>query len=127
MHSSAWRKAGAIWRRACGVADFPAAGVVWYERRQNAYRIWPAVQVAATQSEFLESACGSASLAMALAHSHASGTRTETQEKAALSAVDVCQPSGEFIRVFIAGASAAPETAWVSGLVRLVAQGMAYV
>ena len=68
LHTPSWKYSSAAWRSAFGLAGSPTSGVVWYERQGAAYRIWPAVEVLATGSEHLESACGSASLAIALIH-----------------------------------------------------------
>ena len=133
MHSPAWRRSSAAWREICGIAGSPASGVVWYERRDNGYGIWPAVEVLATNSEHLESACGSASLAMALVHSASARKTVYGTEQAhgaaaaAFTAVDVLQPSGESLRVLLKGASSGPpESAWIAGIVSLAAEGTAY-
>ena len=125
-HSSAWKTASAAWRAKSGLVGSPASGVVWYERLDKDYRIWPAVEVAATGSEHLETACGSASLAMALVH-HSAGGGGE-QRQGGVSAVDVVQPSDEALRIFlIFSSSGILESAWIAGLVRLAAQGTAYL
>lgn len=121
MSSPTWKAASAAWRVRCGLAGSPASGVVWYERLDRGYRIWPAVEVAATNSEHLETACGSASLAMALMHHRASGGAGGRE---ALAAVDIAQPSGETLRVFMESHSG---RAWIAGPVLLVAQGTAYL
>jgi diaminopimelate epimerase len=91
--------------------------VVWFRGDGRTFRIWPAVEVLATASEYLESACGSASLALALWLWKKRGTPAE--------AVDVHQPSGGVLRVFPdLGQSGA---AWLSGPVVLAAQGTAYL
>lgn len=128
MYSSAWKTDSAVWRAKSGLAGSPASGVVWYERLDKGYRIWPAVEVAATGSEHLETACGSASLAMALVHHSAGGGGERGRDAALAQAVDVFQPSGEVLRVFlIFSSSHALESAWIAGLVRLAAQGTAYL
>ncbi|MDR2489679.1 MAG: hypothetical protein LBD42_09360 [Desulfovibrio sp.] len=126
LRSSSWKEAGALWRASCGITDAPASGVVWYERRGKGYGIWPAVHVAATGSECLESACGSASLAMALMH-HLTGREGWGHRKKSLSVIEIMQPSGESLRVLCAPSPSSPEEAWISGVVRLVARGTAYV
>ena len=123
LHSAAWKNASAAWRSACGLADAPASGVVWYEQRGDGYRIWPAVEVLATGSEHLESACGSGSLAMALMHR--SLGREAGNNDAGADAVKVIQPSGETL--YILFPSASPESAWIAGHVRLAARGVAHV
>lgn len=132
MLSPAWKKASAQWRADSGIAGSPASGVVWYTRESNGYRIWPAVEVLATGSEHLESACGSASLAMAFA-GHAAGdgsarlqTPTQSQNSSAFVAVDIIQPSNETLRIFLMP-SGNPEGAWIAGRVRLAAEGTAHV
>lgn len=128
MHSSAWKTASAAWRAASGLAGSPASGVIWYERRNSEYRIWPAVEVRATGTEHLETACGSASLAMALARHFAGSGEDRLQDAAPVRAVNVFQPSDEALRVLlIFSASHAPKGAWIAGPVRLAAQGTAYL
>ena len=121
MSSPAWKQASAAWRAGCGLAGSPASGVIWYERLDTGYRIWPAVEVAATGSEHLETACGSASLAMALMRRLANGGAGGRETSAA---VDIVQPSGETLRVFMEPGSG---RAWIAGPVRLAAQGTAYL
>ncbi len=77
----------------------PAAGVIWCDGPA----ISPVVWVAATESTHLETACGSASLALALARGGSSS---------------VLQPSGEILDIDLAG-----EAAWVSGRVDRIARG----
>ena len=81
----------------------PAAGVIWCD----GLAISPLVWVAATDSTHLETACGSASLALALAR----GTSSS-----------VLQPSGEALEIDLAGG-----TAWVSGKVDRIARGDTWV
>lgn len=109
-----WRTAARRWRLTCGLADAPASGVIWFRRDTEGFRIWPAVEVKATHSEHLETACGSASLALAL----------WSWQRRAPSPVSVTQPAGEILRVF-----PAPEAgqAWISGPVFLAAEGAAHV
>ena len=127
LQSSAWKTVSAAWRADSGLAGSPASGVVWYERLDKGYRIWPAVEVAATGSEHLETACGSASLAMALVHLAGEDSTDQRRDEASVRAVDVFQPSGEALRVLLPSAfSGIPESAWIAGPVRLVAQGTAY-
>ena len=77
----------------------PAAGVIWCDGPA----ISPVVWVAATESTHLETACGSASLALALARGASSS---------------VLQPSGEALDIDLADG-----TAWVSGRVDRIARG----
>ena len=143
-----WRKATTEWRNKAGLGNAPASGVVWYERQEDSYRIWPAVEVRATASEHLETACGSASMAIALMHQADSAAFAgESLEFDGLSAplpassnhneepepLAIIQPSGESLAVTLqygpAGISGQtlPAHAWVSGLVSLVAEGTAHV
>ncbi len=131
--SPAWRTASDAWRRACGLDSSPASGVVWHERTPAGYRIFPAVEVAATASEHLETACGSASLAMAFRHVCMPDLNARDAETAPHS-LGVLQPSGETLQVVFEGSHSSPadtgfqpEAAWVAGPVRLVAEGTAYV
>lgn len=114
LSGEAWKKQSAVWRASCGLAGEPASGVIWFRREGRAFRIWPAVEVKATHSEHLETACGSASLALAL----------NEWRQSSPDPVDIIQPSGETLRVFPA---AIPGQAWVSGPVRLAAAGTTYV
>lgn len=119
--SPAWKATSAVWRARCGLAGSPASGVIWYEHLDKGYRIWPAVEVAATGSEHLETACGSASLAMALMHRLTNGGAGDKKTPAA---ADILQPSGETLRVFMEPRS---DRAWIAGPVHLVVQGTAYL
>ena len=151
-----WRQASAAWRAQSGLGNAPASGVVWYERQDGVYRIWPAVEVKATASEHLETACGSASMAMALMHQsmhramhramHAASD--EAEANAEFSAplprssythsgpepLGIIQPSGEILSVTLQYApgcptarSAVPAHAWVFGRVSLLAEGITHV
>lgn len=119
-----WKKQSAAWRASCGMTDLPASGVVWYVRKESGYAIWPAIEVKPTATEHLESACGSASLAIALLHL----TAALPEGNATGAAVNVRQPSGELLAVTVHEAVAEHEDvqAWVSGPVRLVAEGKVY-
>lgn len=134
LSGEAWKKESAAWRTLSGIANLPASGVVWYGRDGGGYRIWPAVAVRATASEHLETACGSASLALALLHASASADTAGPWPVA----VGIGQPSGETLTVTLAGAhetgsGTAPASvppgcsAWVAGPVLLAAEGRAYV
>lgn len=120
--SAAWRKESEALRLMAGVADAEASGVVWYRASEDgSVRIWPAVAVKATASEHLESACGSASLALALALR--AGMAAEPGGEGG---VAVVQPSGGVLSVVL-DAVDAPAYAWVEGEVVLAAQGMVYI
>jgi hypothetical protein len=144
-----WRKASADWRNKAGLGNAPASGVVWYERQEGRYRIWPAVEVKATASEHLETACGSASMAMALMHqanlaassadaeldSDGLGTPlpASSRQKETAETLSIVQPSGESLAVTLqyvpenASGLPVPAHAWVSGRVSLVAEGTAHI
>lgn len=143
-----WRKASADWRNRTGLGNAPASGVVWYEHKQGSYRIWPAVEVKATASEHLETACGSASMAMALMHQADSGFSLEpfleceglnpplpasSRQVEESRPLCIMQPSGESLAVtlqFAPGSASGPYLpahAWVSGMVSLVAEGTAHL
>ena len=119
-----WRAGSADLRLQAGIANAPASGVVWYECEGDACRITPAVEVKATASEHLETACGSASMAMALLR--------ETLP-AAPERLSVIQPSGETLKVTLIHESPPdsdlrfPDYAWVSGRVALVAEGLVHL
>lgn len=123
VEGPAWRAESAALRRFCGLGDSPASGVVWFEPEGDAFRILPAVEVKATASEHLESACGSASLALALA------LRLGLVPGAEASGADglaVIQPSGETLRVRFTESDASGDAgAWVAGPVTLAAVGSA--
>lgn len=117
VEGAAWQVASAALRVQAGLEREPASGVVWVEERGGEFAIWPAVRVLATESEHLESACGSASLAVALRLWGLSG--------ALRGMVSVRQPSGELLCVHPDPSQ--PDTAWVSGRVELVAEGIAHI
>lgn len=112
-----WRQASAGYRVRSGLTGTPASGVVWFRREGAGFRIWPAVEVLATASEHMESACGSASLALALWNRQKGGP--------AEASLAVRQPSGEILHVF--PSRALPGAAWIAGPVVLAAQGTAYL
>lgn len=128
VEESAWKEASAAWRKQCGIEDEPASGVVWYSKKNGHFQIWPAVAVRASSSEYLETACGSASLALAWREyehdSRMCGGSGEMQP------MRIFQPSGERLEVFfeLALVDSLPNiaAAWVCGPVFLVAQGSAY-
>lgn len=118
--TGAWRRASAMWRKRAGLQDSPASGVVWRTDTAGGCRIWPAVAVRATDSEHMESACGSASLAAAL------WARQSSWD--GMGAFSVLQPSGHALDVYLEGCvDSRPEAAWVSGPVFLAAEGQTFV
>ena len=120
-----WQSAAAHWRTKAHIDAEPASGVVWYNRTAEGYSIQPAVQVRETSSEHLETACGSASFAMAFLHQ----SRLPSLSCGPGHALSLTQLSGETIEVtLIPGRSAsAPLLAYISGEVRLVAEGVTYL
>lgn len=86
-----------------------AAGVIWHAQCGGRHAILPVVHVAATESSVIESACGSASLALALALAPEGG-------------LCVSQPSGHALSVRFEN-----DAAWICGLVSLTARGQAHV
>lgn len=121
-----WQQASAAWRKECGLEGLPASGVVWYEETDTGCRIWPAVAVKATQSEHMESACGSASLALAISMRQAGKLPDDV--------LRVTQPSGYDMLVIMCplprmlqSSPFAVSHAWVAGPVVLAAEGTAYI
>ena len=140
-----WRKAAAAWRRKTGLETAPASGVVWYSHKEGRnFLINPAVAVRATRSEHMETACGSASLALALML-HAAAGETSPPEGFSFAPMGesqgqhppliVMQPSGESLGVLLdissddedPGQAQPPSHAWVFGSVTLVGEGVAYM
>lgn len=119
-----WKEAAGALRRQYGIANAPASGVIWHTHTQGHSHIWPAVEVKASASEHLETACGSASLALALWELAKTGERVERPIK-------IVQPSGLHLSVFPEydeeQDSAVPGAAWIAGPVYLAAQGRAFL
>lgn len=128
-----WQENAAEWRSRAGMSELPASGVVWFSAHGSGYDIRPAVYVRATASEHMETACGSASLAVALLHARAAEMRFGSNPLApaggSTTGLDILQPSGETLTVFpqTAPPKDQPRPAWVSGPVQLVAEGVAHV
>ena len=96
-----------------------AAGVIWhFPGPGGATAILPVVHVAATGSTVVETACGSGSLAVALLLAHHGGCRFAIR-----------QPSGHTMRITLEPPrlQSGPLLAWIDGIVRLTADGNAYV
>ena len=123
-------RSAATWRKTYDLDAEEASGVIWLEQsRDDASRlaITPVVRVRETNSAYLETSCGSGSLAAVLSQ--------ELQPKCWL----VRQPSGENLKIVLeevpalhgsAGPQNAPQAqwqAWVEGAVSLLAEGFAYV
>lgn len=124
-----WQKAAFAWRTKLGLLEEDASGVVWYEggaepggapaRGESAdaprvMSIHPAVYVRASQSEHLETACGSATLALAAMLRDKDGK---------LPRLSVMQPGGQSLDVIPAGSTGA----WVGSRVVVAARGTAYL
>ncbi len=109
-----WQAAAVSWRQRCGLDNEEAVGVVWHNREGSGETrcIHPAVWVRDTDSLVMETACGSGSLALALMALRDEGT----------TALSVLQSSGETLQVHVT-----KDAAWIDGLVRVMAQGMAYI
>ncbi|SBV94593.1 Diaminopimelate epimerase-like protein [uncultured delta proteobacterium] len=115
--------AAAAKRAAYGLDAEEAAGVIWHvPGPAKTVAITPVVRVAATGSSVVETACGSGSLAVALLMARSGG-----------SGFILRQPSGHAITVAFAAYAASPGhllghmLAWISGPVRLIAEGTANV
>ena len=122
-----WKEASASWRGRCGISDAPASGVVWFRKEHGRYSLWPAVEVRASASEHMETACGSASLALALMERRNKSSEGTT----CAAAVEITQPSGQNLLIALppdkGQNESASATAWIGGETRLVAQGNAYL
>jgi hypothetical protein len=132
LEDSLWKQAAASWRVRCGLDRAPASGVVWHERQGKSHRIWPAVEVRASGSEHMETACGSASLALALWEQKKSLRESGITVSCPYPALDIIQPSGESLLVFLefpqeADATPFPASAWIAGPVQLAALGRAFI
>lgn len=114
LDGSAWKTASARWRARYGLESEEASGVIWFSSSAGGSRIWPAVAVSATGTEHMESACGSASLALALAKG---------------AALTVLQPSGERLEVLPESSPSCNGFArvWIAGPVLLAAEGTTYL
>ena len=112
-----WQEAAAFWRERFGLDEEEAAGVVWHETMPESGipRIYPVVKVLSTDSVHLESACGSASLALALLRGNNADAVTQVR-----------QLSGQDLTVTFAN-DAGSIAAWVGGPVTLAAEGTAYL
>lgn len=118
----------AAWRRKLGLENEPASGVVWCKEypandfgggEALVYRITPVVYVAETKTSVLESACGSASLALSL-------LAAATRRNCALLRLEIFQPSNESLSITLSGQGES-RLAEVGGSVRLCAAGEAYL
>lgn len=117
-----WQEAAAFWRERFGIDEEEAAGVVWHETipENGIPCIYPVVKVLSTNSIHLESACGSASLALALLHGNTPDAVTSVRQ---LSGQNLTVAFGHSTPMDAAGSIAA----WVGGPVTLAAEGLAYL
>lgn len=90
--------------------NFPAAGVVWWQKNEKGVEILPYVQVPTAGTAMIESSCGSASLALA-------------RILAANANLQILQPSGAWLNVEFAN----DKFVSVSGPVRLAATGKVWL
>ena len=119
---NAWKQESARWRQAHESGSEAAFGVIWYTRTTEGYSIFPAVFVRATNSEFLETACGSASLAVALLHKQKKrATPIFINTPACPTGVSILQPSGKTLTVFCT-----ENHAWVIGPTLIAAHGITW-
>ena len=97
-----------------------AAGCIWHRDAVNGPAIRPVVWVRATGTTYLETACGSGTMALAQALALDAGGPVD---------VAVMQPSGAAISARVAWAPERGEFsgAWIGGPVALVARGSAFV
>jgi len=96
-----------------------AAGVIWHTSEPDGTAsITPIVHVAATNSSVTETACGSGSLALAL-----------VLARSAAQSIAIRQPSGHTLTVTFEppDTPTSSMTAWINGIVRLIAAGTAYL
>ena len=110
----------------------PASGVVWYKTfstdegpdglKTLYYRITPLVHVAETNTSILESACGSASLALGL-------LAAAREQPAGGLKLEIFQPSHERLLLYLQKIEGRPDAylAEVGGPVRLCAEGETFV
>lgn len=97
-----------------GLTTCEAAGCIWYQHQDHSRcQIRPVVWVRGTNSTYLETGCGSGSLAVAL---------WLEQGKNFPTTYHIFQPSGESISVQIEAHSA-----WIFGPTRLIARGQVYL
>lgn len=112
-------EAAAAKRAEYGLDAEEAAGVIWHvPASARAAAIIPVVRVAATESSVVETACGSGSLAVALLMARSGG-----------GSFTLRQPSGHAVTVTFTPHTASPRhmLGWISGPVRLTAEGTANV
>ena len=110
----------AQWREDLRLTEREGVGCVRHAplRAVGGQHIVPLVWVRGTGSSCLETACGSASLALALAAHKLAGAAPR---------LDIRQPSGAFIRVELEEEQAGSLHGWIGGPVKLSAQGRLFL
>lgn len=111
------------YRMQYGLDNYPASGTIWFKRLGDRFSILPAVYVKDTDSLCMETACGSASLALGLYTCFASGNN----EAQPIGSFAIQQPSGHTLTVTIARTSESSCHAWVTGITHIPATGEAYL
>lgn len=123
LSSGSGSQLGSVSYSDCGSDCNGGKGCDGHVANNQGFDIFPAVYVKATDSLCLETACGSASLALAL-HACVSAGAYETQPR---SQYAVLQPSGQTLTVIIEKQTASLCHAWVTGPVHIVALGTAFI
>lgn len=130
--AKALEEEAAIWRKKLNMDCEPACGVVWYKAfcphegpdgvKTMYYRITPLVYVSETNTSILESACGSASLALSL-------LAAAQERPAGALKLEIFQPSHERLLIHLQNITDKPDTylAEVGGPVWLCAEGEAFI
>ncbi len=110
----------AKWREELELTGREGVGCVRHAPLQSfgEQHIVPLIWVRGTGSSCLETACGSASLALALAAHKLAGREP---------GVNIRQPSGEIIRVELEDEQPGQLRGWIGGPVKLIAQGHLYL
>ncbi|MDR1124895.1 MAG: hypothetical protein LBM64_02375 [Deltaproteobacteria bacterium] len=133
--SQALEEEAAVWRKNLRLENEPASGVVWYKDfcpdkgpdgvKTMYYRITPLVHVAETRTSILESACGSASLALSLL----TAAQAEPEREGWTLNLEIFQPSHERLLVRLQKVAGKPDAyrAEIGGPVWLCAEGEAYI
>lgn len=107
-------------RKEFELEDLPAVGCIWYMDDEGEHAIFPSVWVRDTGTTYLESACGSGTMALAQLIARDVGGDLE---------LDVYQPSGGIITAKISYDSTAQtfSEAYIGGQVSPVASGETYL
>ncbi len=96
-------------RKIYNLGQYPANGIIWWQRQNEDLRILPYVEVPSSGTCMLESSCGSASLALALALCEFQGNRE----------FSIQQPGGSLLKIILGENNKAS----LSGEVLLCARG----